>query len=199
MTRRATAERKTAETEVRASVDLDGSGSSTISTGIGFFDHLLTALSHHALIDVEISTVGDLEVDDHHTVEDTALVLGTALAGALAEREGIVRYGDAVVPMDEALARAAVDVGGRPYAVIDVPFRGERIGALSTQMIPHAIEALARTAGFTIHVSATGRNDHHVAEAAFKALGRAMRKAVTPDERRRGIASTKGVPEERTT
>ena len=131
-------------------------------------------------------------MDDHHTVEDTALVLGQALADALGERSGIVRFGDATVPMDEGLATAAVDVGGRPYAVIDVELSSDRIGALSTQLVPHALEALARTAGFTIHLTAHGRNDHHVAEAAFKALARAVRTAVAEDGRRRGLASTKG-------
>ena len=150
------------------------------------------SLSHHSLIDLTIETRGDLEIDEHHTVEDTALVLGQALADALDERAGITRFGDAIVPMDEAVATAVVDVGGRPYAVIDLELRTDRIGALGTQMIPHALEALARTAGFTIHVTATGRNDHHVAEAAFKALARAIRVAVSPDSRREGIASTKG-------
>ncbi len=196
MNRSATCRRKTAETEVTVTLSLDGTGAATIATGIGFFDHLLTSLAHHGLFDLEVATVGDLDVDDHHTVEDTALVLGTAFADALGERRSIVRYGDATVPMDEAVATAVVDVGGRPYAVMDLPFRTERIGALSTQMIPHAVEALARTAGFTIHLSASGRNDHHVAEAAFKALARALRIAVAADPRRTGIASTKGVPEE---
>ncbi|HSF85642.1 MAG TPA: imidazoleglycerol-phosphate dehydratase HisB [Acidimicrobiia bacterium] len=197
MTRIATCHRKTAETEVSVTLGLDGAGTAAVATGIGFFDHLLTALAHHGLFDLEINTAGDLDVDDHHTVEDTALVLGTAFADALGEREGIVRYGNATVPMDEALATAVVDVGGRPYAVIDVSFLADRIGALSTQMIPHALEAFARTAGFTLHVTASGRNDHHVAEATFKALARALRTAVSKDPRRSGIASTKGIPEER--
>jgi imidazoleglycerol-phosphate dehydratase len=192
MSRRATVTRQTKETDVSVTLDLDGSGTTAVSTGIGFFDHLLTALGHHGLFDLTVTTDGDLEVDDHHTVEDSALVLGQAFAEALGTREGIVRYGDAIVPMDEAKAEAVVDVGGRPYAVIDLPFRADRIGALSTQMIPHALEAFARTAGFTLHVSASGRNDHHVAEAAFKALARALRSAVSADPRRTGIASTKG-------
>ncbi|MDX1691139.1 MAG: imidazoleglycerol-phosphate dehydratase, partial [Acidimicrobiia bacterium] len=139
-----------------------------------------------------VATEGDLEIDDHHTVEDTALVLGTALAEALGDRAGIVRFGDASVPMDETLARAVVDAGGRPYAVIDLPLRTDRIGTLTTQNIPHALEAFARTAGFTLHLSATGSNDHHVAEAAIKALARAVRAAVAVDPRRDGIPSTKG-------
>ena len=135
---------------------------------------------------------GDLEVDEHHTVEDVALVLGAAIAEALGDRARIERFGDASVPMDEALATAVVDVGGRPYAVIELPFRGERVGELSLQLVEHALEAFARTAGATLHVRGSGRNDHHLAEAAFKALGRALRAATAPDPRRRGVASTKG-------
>lgn len=192
MNRTADVARKTAETDVTIRLDLDGSGRAAISTGVGFLDHLLTSFAHHGMLDLDVTTVGDLEVDDHHTVEDTALVLGTAFADALGDRAGIVRYGDATVPMDEARATAVIDSGGRPYAVVELPFRGERIGALSTQMIPHAVEALARTAGFTIHLTASGANDHHIAEAAFKALARAVRTAVSIDHRRSGVPSTKG-------
>ncbi len=192
MSRRAHRHRKTAETDVTVDLDLDGTGQAHVRTGVGFFDHLLGALAHHALFDLTVETTGDVDVDDHHTVEDTALVLGEALAEALGDRAGIARFGDAAVPMDEALARCAVDVGGRPYAVVELEFRADRIGALSTQMIPHALEALARTAGCTLHLEAGGRNDHHVAEAAFKALARALRAAVASDDRRAGVASTKG-------
>ena len=192
MGRTADVHRTTLETDVRVGLDLDGSGATEIATGVGFYDHMLTALGHHGLFDLTIATAGDLEIDEHHTVEDTALVLGLAFAEALGDRAGIVRYGDAIVPMDEAVATAVVDVGGRPYAVIDLPFLTERIGALGTQMIPHALEAFARAGGFTIHLTASGRNDHHIAEAAFKALARALRAAVAPDPRRRGIPSTKG-------
>jgi imidazoleglycerol-phosphate dehydratase len=192
MSRTASVARTTRETDVRVSVALDGSGDAEVSTGVGFFDHLLSSLAHHALFDLSIETRGDLEVDEHHTVEDTSLVLGRALGEALGDRAGIVRFGDATVPMDEAVATAVVDVGGRPYAVLDLAFTADRIGTLGTQMVPHALEALARTAGFTIHVTARGRNDHHIAEAAFKALARALRSAVAPDPRRSGIASTKG-------
>jgi len=192
-TRTATRERTTRETRVRVSVDLDGTGNARISTGIGFYDHLLTSFATHALLDLEIAATGDLEVDDHHTTEDVALVLGDAIAAALGDRAGIARFGDAAVPMDEALARCALDLSGRPYAVLDLPFRGERIGALSTQLIEHALESLTRTAGMTLHLSATGRNDHHVAEAAVKALARALRAAVAPDPRRAGaVPSSKG-------
>lgn len=192
MSRTAKVTRSTNETEVVVALDLDGTGSATIATGVGFFDHLLTALAHHGMFDLVISTDGDLEIDEHHTVEDTALVLGSAFAETLGDRSGIVRYGNATVPMDEALATAAVDVGGRPYAVIDIELRSDRIGQLGSQMIPHALESLARTAGFTVHITARGRNDHHVAEAAFKALARALRAAVADDPRRVGVASTKG-------
>lgn len=193
MTRTASISRETFETKVSVELDLDGTGASSISTGVGFLDHLLTSFSHHSMIDMTITTEGDLHIDDHHSVEDTALVLGEALAQALGTRAGLVRYGDAEVPMDEALASCAIDIGGRPYSVIDIPFGTERIGNLTTQNIPHALEAMARTAGFTLHLSAVGANDHHVTEAAFKALARALRAAVSIDPRRDGVASTKGV------
>ncbi|MCI0584289.1 MAG: imidazoleglycerol-phosphate dehydratase HisB [Chloroflexi bacterium] len=184
--------RRTRETDVVVRVALDGTGAASVSTGVGFYDHLLTSLAHHSLIDLSIEATGDLEVDDHHTVEDVALVLGATLAAALGDRAGIQRFGDASVPMDEAVASAVIDVGGRPYAVIDLPFRGEKIGALSTQLVDHALEAFARTSGATLHLRGSGRNDHHLAEAAFKALARALREACEPDPRRTGVASTKG-------
>lgn len=190
--RRVTVRRATRETDVTLTVDLDGSGTAEIATGIGFYDHLLGSLAHHGLLDLEIRATGDLEVDDHHTVEDVALVLGAAVAEALGDRAGIVRFGDAAVPMDEAVATAILDIGGRPYALIDLPFRSERAGTLTLQLVEHALEAFARTAGATLHLRGIGRNDHHLAEAAFKALGRALRAAVEPDPRRRGVASTKG-------
>ncbi|HEY7940481.1 MAG TPA: imidazoleglycerol-phosphate dehydratase HisB [Candidatus Limnocylindrales bacterium] len=193
MSRRAASQhRTTTETDVTVTLDLDGRGEAAISTGVGFFDHLLTSLAHHALLDVTIQATGDLGVDEHHTVEDVALVLGQAIAAALGERTGIRRFGQAAVPMDEALATCAVDISGRPYAVLELAFAGDRIGALSTQLIPHALESFARAAGLTIHLRATGRNDHHVAEAAFKALAVALRAAVEPDPRRAGVPSTKG-------
>ncbi len=190
--RRVSVTRRTRETDITLTLDLDGSGAASVATGIGFYDHLLTSFAHHGLFDLEVRAAGDLEVDEHHTVEDVAMVLGRALAEALGERAGIARFGEASVPMDEALATAVVDVGGRPYAVIDVPFRGERVGALSTQLVEHALDAFSRTAGVTLHLQATGHNDHHVAEAAFKALARALRAAVALDARRAGVASTKG-------
>ena len=190
--RAVTVRRTTRETDVTIALDLDGSGTAVIGTGVGFFDHLLGSFAHHGRVDLEVEARGDLDVDDHHTVEDVALVLGAALAEALGDRAGIARFGDASVPMDESVATAIVDVGGRPYAVIDLPFRGERAGTLSLQLVEHALEAFARSAGATLHVHGTGRNDHHLAEAAFKALGRALRAACEPDPRRRGVPSTKG-------
>ena len=190
--RRVTIERRTRETDVTVTLDLDGDGTTSIETGVGFYDHLLNSFGHHGLFDIEVRARGDLEVDEHHTVEDVALVLGAAFAEALGDRAGIVRFGDATIPMDESLATAVVDVGGRPYAVVELPFRGERVGELPLQLVEHAIEAFARTAGATVHVNGAGRNDHHLAEAAFKALGRALRAACEPDPRRRGVASTKG-------
>ena len=190
--RRAVVTRQTRETSVTASVDLDGSGRVKLATGIGFWDHLLGSLGHHGLFDLDVRADGDLAVDEHHTVEDVALVLGSAFAAALGDRAGIARFGDARVPMDESLASVVLDLGGRPYAVIDLPFRGERVGQLPLQLVEHALEAFARTAGATLHVSGSGRNDHHLAEAAFKALGRALREASEIDPRRRGVASLKG-------
>ncbi len=190
--RRVSLARTTRETTISLTLDLDGTGRSGIATGIGAYDHLLSSLAHHGLFDLEIRATGDLEVDEHHTVEDVALVLGSAFAEALGDRAGIARFGDARVPMDEALAGVVIDIGGRPYAVIDLPFRGERVGQLPLQLVEHALEAFARTAGATVHVTGTGRNDHHLAEAAFKALGRALRAACAPDPRRTGVASTKG-------
>jgi imidazoleglycerol-phosphate dehydratase len=190
--RRVSLERTTRETTIGLTLDLDGAGGASVVTGIGFYDHLLGSLAHHGLFDLEIRATGDLQVDEHHTVEDVALVLGSAFDAALGDRAGIVRFGDARVPMDESLASAVVDVGGRPYAVIDLPFRGERAGELPLQLVEHALEAFARTAGATLHVSGSGRNDHHLAEAAFKALGRALRAACAEDPRRAGVASTKG-------
>lgn len=192
MTRTATVTRKTRETDVSVTIDLDGAGRCQIETGVGFYDHMLTAFGYHGLFNLTVATIGDLHIDEHHTVEDTALVLGQAISEALGDREGICRYGNATIPMDEAIATCSLDAGGRPYLVADLPFTTTRIGALGTQMIPHALEALARTAGCTIHIAGSGSNDHHLAEAAFKALAYALRRAVELDPRRSGIASTKG-------
>jgi imidazoleglycerol-phosphate dehydratase len=191
--RRAAISRSTKETQVRVELALDGSGEAAVATGIGFYDHMLTAFAHHGLFDLAVEASGDLAVDEHHTVEDIALVLGAAFNHALGDRAGIRRYGDAAVPMDESVASAVVDVGGRPYTVVDLPFRGARVGALPLQLVEHAFEAFARTSGTTLHVRGQGRNDHHLCEAAFKAFGRAMRMACEQDPRRTGVPSTKGV------
>jgi imidazoleglycerol-phosphate dehydratase len=190
--RRVSVRRETRETTISISLDIDGTGVATIATGVGFYDHLLGSLAHHGLFDLEVRAAGDLAVDEHHTVEDVALVLGAAFGEALGDRSGIRRFGDARVPMDEAVASAVVDIGGRPYSVIELPFRGDRVGELPLQLVEHAIEAFARTAGATLHLDGSGRNDHHLAEAAFKAVGRALRLACEPDPRRSGVASTKG-------
>ena len=190
--RRISIARSTRETTITITLGLDGTGSTSIDTGVGFYDHLLGSFAHHGLFDLAISSDGDLQVDEHHTVEDVALVLGAAFAETLGDRAGIARFGQSAVPMDESIATATVDVGGRPYAVIDLPFRGERVGGLPLQLVEHALEAFARTGGVTLHLSGTGRNDHHLAEAAFKALGRALRVACEVDPRRIGVASTKG-------
>ncbi|HEY5629336.1 MAG TPA: imidazoleglycerol-phosphate dehydratase HisB [Candidatus Limnocylindrales bacterium] len=184
--------RATRETTVEVALGLDGTGRARVSTGIGFYDHLLSSFAHHGLFDLELDATGDLEVDEHHTVEDVALVLGAAFVEALGDKAGINRFGDSSVPMDESLATAVVDLSGRPYAVIDLPFRGERAGGLPLQLVEHALESFARTSGATLNLRGTGRNDHHLAEAAFKSLGRALRVACEPDLRRTGVASTKG-------
>jgi imidazoleglycerol-phosphate dehydratase len=190
--RAATVARETRETRIKVALRLDGTGDTSVATSVGFFDHLMSAMAHHALFDLAIEASGDLHVDEHHTVEDVALVFGAALAQALGDRGGIVRFGDASVPMDESIATAVVDVGGRPYAVVDLPFRGKRAGKLPLELVPHVLESIARTGGVTLNVKGRGRNDHHLAEAAFKALGRALREATALDPRRSGPASTKG-------
>jgi len=188
----ATITRSTRETQITVTLKLDGSGETKIATGVGFFDHLLDSFAHHSLFDLEVEAAGDLVVDEHHTVEDVALVIGAALAQALGDRSGIERFGDAAVPMDESLASAVVDVGGRPYAVVVLPFRGKRAGKMPLQLIDHVFESIARAGGVTLNIRGWGRNDHHLAEAAFKAFGRAMRAACAVDSRRSGPASTKG-------
>jgi imidazoleglycerol-phosphate dehydratase len=187
-----TVTRSTKETQITVTLKLDGTGQTSIETGVGFYDHLLGSMAYHALFDLEIAATGDLVIDEHHTVEDVALVLGAALAQALGDRDGIARFGDAAVPMDESVATAVVDVGGRPYSVVDLPFKGKRAGKLPLELIEHTLESFARAGGVTLNLKGRGRNDHHLAEAAFKALGRALCAAVTVDPRRQGPASTKG-------
>ena len=188
--RSATVVRTTTETALRITLDLDGNGQARVATGIGFLDHLLTLMSFHAGFDLDCLAGGDLDVDEHHTVEDVLASLGTALAQALGTREGVARYGSAVVPMDEARAIAAVDLVRRPHAEIALAFTGNRVGGLALSLLPHALQRFAMEAGCTVHVEASGLDDHHVVEAAFKALGQALRQAVAPGGA--GIRSTKG-------
>ena len=195
--RTARAQRTTSESDVRVSVDLDGTGVSTIDTGVPFFDHMLTALSKHSLIDMDIQVTGDVHIDVHHTVEDTAITLGRALGEALGDKAGIRRYGDATVPLDEALAQAVVDVSGRPYFVHEGESEAQRYhlvgGHFTGSMTGHALESLAFHAGLTMHVRLlAGRDPHHIVEAQFKAVARALRTAVEPDPRSTGVPSTKG-------
>ena len=193
MPRSATITRKTGETDVELTLELDGTGAHDLATGVPFLDHLLAHVAVHGLLDLKLRARGDLEVDEHHTVEDVAIVLGQALAQALGERAQIRRMGNAYVPMDEALALVVVDLSGRPYAVVDARFDTPKIGALSTSLVAHFLESFALNARMNLHARVLyGRDDHHRAEAVFKALGRALRDAVEIDERRRGIASTKG-------
>jgi histidinol-phosphate aminotransferase len=187
------AERQTRETEIHCRVALDGRGSATIATGIGMLDHMLTALAAHSLVDLELECSGDLWVDEHHTVEDVAIVLGQTLDRALGDRTGIRRFGDAQAPLDEAVAHAVADLGGRGIAEIDLPFQGERVGGLPVTLVPHFFDSLSRNSRIGIHLSGTGRDDHHLLEAAFKALALALRQAWEPDPRRGGaVPSTKG-------
>ena len=195
--RTALIERATSESSVRVSLNLDGTGKSTISTTVPFFDHMLTALSKHSLIDLEVSAHGDTEIDVHHTVEDTAIVLGQALREALGDKSGIGRYGDALVPLDDALARAVVDVSGRPYLVhTGEPegFEYHAIGGHFTgSLVRHVFEAITMHAHLTVHITVLdGRDPHHIAEAEFNAFARALRLAVARDNRVSGIPSTKG-------
>jgi imidazoleglycerol-phosphate dehydratase len=194
MSRPATVSRSTNETTISLTVDLDGTGKAEISTGLGFFDHMLTLLAGHSLIDLTIRCDGDLHVDGHHTVEDVGRALGTAVAEALGDRRGIRRYGHAIVPMDESLATVAVDLGGRSTIVFAVNFPVGSIGAFDTELVEVFWEGMAATAGANIHaVLHHGRNAHHIAEAVFKAAARALRMAVEIDPRQPGVPSTKGV------
>jgi imidazoleglycerol-phosphate dehydratase len=197
MTRIAKVSRKTSESAVELELNLDGSGVSEIETTVPFFNHLLTAFSKHSLIDLKVKAKGDTDIDIHHTVEDVAIVLGQALKEALGDKAGISRYGDAVVPLDEALAQAVVDISGRPYLVHEgepAGFEYHLIGGHFTgSMVRHVFEAIAHNAGITLHVSLLGGRDaHHIAEAQFKAFARALRAAVEPDPRVQGVPSTKG-------
>jgi imidazoleglycerol-phosphate dehydratase len=187
------AHRATGETDVRVRVDLDGTGVSTVSTGVGFFDHMLTLLARHGLIDLEVEARGDLQTGSHHTVEDVGITLGQALAAALGDRAGIERYGSAVIPMDECLVQAAVDVSGRPYAAVDVPLPVAEIGGFETELLGEFVRGLANHAGLTVHLRLLAPGGvHHALEGSFKALARALAAAVAPNARVSGVPSTKG-------
>lgn len=193
MTRTATIERETTETSVRVELSLDGTGLCTAATGLGLFDHMLGALAMHARFDLDIRCNGDLVVDDHHTVEDCALALGQALDAALGKREGIARFGSAYAPLDESLARAVVDLSGRPHATVELGLRREMLGSVACENLTHAFVSLAMGGKLTLHIDLLrGINDHHRAEAAFKALALALRQAVAVDARAAGVPSTKG-------
>jgi imidazoleglycerol-phosphate dehydratase len=192
-TRTARIERTTAETRIAVAIDLDGTGRHDCRTGVGFLDHMLDQLARHSLIDMEIRSDGDTHIDDHHTVEDTGIALGQALSAALGEKRGIRRYGACLLPMDEALVRAALDLSGRPFLVWSVAMPAEKIGSFDTELVREFFQALATHGGITLHVEhLAGVNAHHVAESAFKAVAQALRAAVEPDPRRAGaIPSTK--------
>ena len=187
-------ERKTAETAIEVEVNLDGSGIYAVSTGIGFLDHMVEQFAKHSLIDVAMKVEGDLHVDQHHTTEDSALALGQALAQALGDKAGIARYGHAYSPMDETLARVALDISGRPYLAWRAGFSQPRLGEWDTELIEHWFHSVAQTAGITLHVELLyGQNNHHICEAIYKGFARAMRAAVEVDPRKGGaIPSTKG-------
>jgi len=191
--RTATVKRKTKETEIEVTVDLDGTGQAKIDTGLNFLNHLLDGLTRHSRMDVTLVCKGDLHIDDHHTVEDCAIALGDAFAQALGDKRGIYRFGSSYAPLDEALARAVIDLSGRPYAFVELGLRREKVGDTASEMIPHALSSFAVAARMTLHVELLrGHNDHHRAEAAFKAVALALRHAVAHDGTT-DVPSTKGV------
>jgi imidazoleglycerol-phosphate dehydratase len=193
--REAAIARKTRETTIEVKLDLDGTGVYDISTGIGFLDHMLEQLARHGLIDLEVRATGDLHVDYHHTTEDTGIAIGQALAKALGDRRGIVRYGVATIPMDETLSRVAVDISGRPYLIWRVEFTRAKLGEMDTELFREWFQAFAQNAGITMHVdNLYGQNNHHIVESCFKGLARALRQAMAIDPREAGaVPSTKGV------
>lgn len=189
--RKANISRKTSETDINIELELDGKGIADISTGIGFFDHMLTAFTKHGNFNLTVKATGDLIIDDHHLIEDTGIVLGQAIAEALADKSGIARFGEARIPMDEALASVALDLGGRSYLVMDAEFKAQKVGEFSTQMLVHFFEAIAQNSKANMHAHVYGDNDHHKIEALFKAFAYALRRAMVIEGE--GIKSTKGV------
>ncbi|MEO1695494.1 MAG: imidazoleglycerol-phosphate dehydratase HisB [Pseudomonadota bacterium] len=194
MSRKATIERATSETTISATVNLDGTGAHTIDTGIGFLDHMLAQVARHGLIDIELKAEGDLHIDAHHTTEDSGIVLGQAIKQALGDRQGITRYADVHLPMDETLTLVAIDVSGRPFLVWDATFPRDKVGEMDTELFREWFQAFAMNAGVTLHVrNLYGANAHHIAESCFKGLARALRAAITVDARQANrIPSTKG-------
>ena len=185
--------RKTGETDISLSLKLDGTGRSTLDTGVGFFDHMLDLLATHAMIDLDISAKGDLHVDDHHTVEDVGLTLGKAIAQAVGDKKGIRRYGHCVLPMDETLAICGLDLSGRAYCRIDAEYRSPTIGTFAVELVDEFWKSVSAEAKMTLHVDVTrGTNTHHIAEAIFKSVARSLRMALEPDPRQSGIPSSKG-------
>lgn len=192
--RQATVERATKETRISVTLNLDGTGAYDVATGIGFLDHMLEQLSRHSLIDLTVRAEGDLHIDFHHTTEDTGIAIGQALAKALGERRGILRYGEALIPMDEAISQAAIDLSGRPYLVWQVAFSRDKLGDMDTELFKEWFQAFAQNAGATLHVrNVYGDNNHHIVESCYKALARALRTAISVDPRMSGaVPSTKG-------
>ena len=191
--RKASIERKTQETDISLMFNLDGDGQADVQTGIGFLDHMLVLLAHHGFMDITLHAVGDTDVDSHHTVEDVGIVLGQALAEALGNKEGIRRYGHFTLPMEDALVVCAVDFSGRPCLVFDLPFTVEKLGAMETEMFEEFFRAVCTHAGLNLHIKLlAGKNNHHIAEAAFKAFAKAIDMAVTFDKRVKGVLSSKG-------
>lgn len=194
MSRSAELSRKTAETDIFIKLDIDGSGNSTIATGIGFLDHMLILFSKHGLLDLEVKACGDLQVDAHHTVEDIGIVLGQTLKEALGDKKSIKRYGTSQVPMDEALAMVSLDFGGRPYLVCNASYTNERVGDMDTELVEEFFRAVSTNAGLNVHINVLyGSNNHHIVEAVFKAFGRALDEATRKDDRIEGVMSTKGI------
>ena len=192
--RKATVKRKTKETDISVTVDLDGSGKATIATGVGFFDHMLEQIARHSLIDIAIKADGDLHVDQHHTVEDVGIALGQAIRQALGDMKGITRYADVHLPMDEALTRAAIDISGRPFLAWKVTFTRTKVGDLDSELFREFFAAFVQNAGVTLHIeNLAGRNNHHIAETCYKGLARALREAIAIDPRQeQRVPSTKG-------
>jgi imidazoleglycerol-phosphate dehydratase len=194
MARIAEVERYTSETSIEIQLNLDGSGITQIDTGIGFFDHMLDGFARHGLFDLTVKADGDLQIDDHHTIEDTGIVLGQAIARAVGDKRGIARYGSRIIPMDESLVLCALDLCGRPYLSFDAPFRGEKMGDMSTQMVREFFYAVSYGAMMNLHLKViTPGNDHHMCEAMFKAFGKALDMATMKDPRITDVLSTKGV------